>query len=210
MDSNGDGQIDTDYGDALGAYGIQYGVDMDIDSVTVTGSPETGIDFPLWDPVAIAGTVSYQGTYASGDYPIFFGLFDTTGFDVNNLPEPIAGEDEWWPYEPDYAFSESEDSLLVDGGTYYVGAFLDVNYSDSLETDVDPTGLFGTGGVPTPITLVNGADKLDADIVLVDPPSPISDRRAVSWRVRGREPGPTAVRFQRAAALIRRALERQR
>ena len=103
LDSNGDGSIDPDFGDALGAFGADLSIgDLNIDSVTVAGgNTVSGIDFPLYDTVAISGVVSYTGV-AVGPYRFYVGVFNTTGFDINNIPEPDFSTENFWPDEPEY------------------------------------------------------------------------------------------------------------
>jgi hypothetical protein len=202
MDSNGDGSIDPDRGDAIGAYGVVLGEDNVPDSVQVTGGrPVTGIDFALFDPMAIAGTLSYSGTLMEV-YPLFVGVFDTTGFDAGNLPEPVYGTQSTWPFQRDYSVDEFDNGLAP--GTYYVGAFLDVNFSGSFDSGLEPAGLYG-GAEPTAITLGPGEDALHVDILMQDPGA-LQASRPLSWVPRR----PAADRgLVEAAARMRRALARR-
>jgi hypothetical protein len=83
MDSNGDDVIDPATGDALGMYGVDVRAgDLSPDSVVIAdGNRITGVNFPLFDPSAIAGTIAYDGGYSPGFYTIGVGLFDADNFD---------------------------------------------------------------------------------------------------------------------------------
>ena len=134
-------------------------------------------------------------------YPLYVGVFDTTGFDIGNLPVPVAGTQGTWPFQLDYSIDEFDDGLGP--GTYYVGAFIDVNFNGLFDNGIDPAGLYG--GEPTAITLGPGEDALHVDILMEDTGA-IRASRAIAWI-----PRRAADASQReAAAWIRRALETQR
>ena len=60
QDTNGDGTIDElQMGDAIGAY---QSPDV-MDSINITGSAVSSVDFDLYDPEAITGDLSYAGAW---------------------------------------------------------------------------------------------------------------------------------------------------
>jgi hypothetical protein len=172
MDSNGDGFLEPDRGDAIGAYGVDIlHQDFEVDSVEISGGNSlTGVDtFPLFDPVAIAGTVSYGGSAYQDTlaYVYFYvGVFDTAGFDPDTSSPQYVTYGEGIAYRPRYAISTLGDAGLPPG-TYYVGAYMDVEFPD-YDPDVDPAGWYG-GAQPVPVTVEDGMDRLDIDIELEDP-----------------------------------------
>jgi hypothetical protein len=179
MDSNHNGTIDPSQGDAIGMYGIDIGAgDTSVDSVTITGGADLlGVNFPLYDPSAITGTVSYSGSYSDGYYNLYIGLFDTSNWDVND--PPVAGTGAFWSNYPEWWFNTIESGLTDD--TYYVGAFLDVNFNGIYDTTVDPAGYYG-GLPPTSVHFENGSDVLDLVIPLTDP-APTRASLSVVWPV---------------------------
>jgi len=193
LDSNGDGLIDPDLGDAIGAYGVDFGTqDFSIDSVTVGTTVVTGISFPLFDPATIAGRINYTGSvYNSCCYPVLIGAFDTNGFDINNLGDPLYTTQANWPDYPEYRLSEFDGNLS--DGSYYVGAFLDANYNSQPDPG-EPMAFYG-GTTPTAVVVANGTDALHIDITLTDAAPGFVVR---SWNVTAPAP-PT----QRQAALRR-------
>ena len=142
LDSNGDGTVDPSSGDAFGLFGVDFPNDFEADSAqVVTGQMVLGVDFQLFDPVSINGTVNYTGSGTS-IAPYYVGVFVTTGFDINNLPEPDYSNDgDFWPNSPDYAIGELDTGLPP--GTYYVGAYLDVNFNEMFDDGIDPAGFYG-------------------------------------------------------------------
>ncbi|MDH3215511.1 MAG: Ig-like domain-containing protein [Candidatus Krumholzibacteria bacterium] len=205
MDSNGDGEISPDRGDAIGVYGAVFGGSELPDSVEIVGgNTVTGIDFQLFDPMAISGTVTYNGTLME-QYPYYVLVFDTTGFDINNPPAALFETDGFWPFDPEYTVDEFDEGLQP--GTYFVGAFLDVNFNNVFDDGIDPAGIYDSGGQPIPITLANGEDALNVDILMEDtvfgalaPPA--------SWK-RSAPAAEGKSAFRRAASIMRRALEQQ-
>jgi hypothetical protein len=176
MDSNDDGFLDPERGDALGALGVDIEQQiLDIDSVQISGgNPAPNVDFPIFDPVAIAGAVTYGGTM----YPLppppdiyyFVGAWDTTGLDTTGgLPDPDFGTmGDSFLLNPHYSLNMLSDSGL-DPGTYYVGAFADLDGDTQYDPDSEPANFYGTGGQWLPVTVLDGMDRLDIDIVLEDP-----------------------------------------
>ena len=179
MDSNHDGTIDPPLGDAVGAYGVDIGTgDTSVDSVTiVAGADLTGVNFPLYDPSAIAGTVSYSGSYAGDFYNLYIGLFDTSNWDPSD--PPVVGTMASWSNYPEWRFNTIENVLTDD--TYYVGAYLDVNFNATYDSGTDPAGLYG-GIPPTSVHFEKGSDVLGIVIPLEDPVA-TSNSPGVSWPV---------------------------
>ncbi len=172
METNGDGRLETDLGDAVGAYGVDFGTgDTSADSVIISGgAPATGIDFPLIDPSVIAGEVSYGGS-EFGDtwwqYDYYVGIFDEDPTGGGGI-EPITGTDgASLGNDPKYAVHQFDAGLTP--GTYYVGAFLDVNRNDTYDPAVEPAGFYMVGGSIATVTIANGSDVFDVDIEMADP-----------------------------------------
>jgi hypothetical protein len=160
-DTNGDGRLDPSYGDAIGAYGIDFLNETgEIDSVTVAGSVVTGVNFPLFDTSAITGRVTYAGELG-GNYPLFIGLFDPVGFDPTD--PPLYGMEVSWPDFPFFGFNMFDDDLA--DGEYVVAAFIDANTNGVYDAAVDPAGALGST-----VTVANGSDALDLVVVVADPP----------------------------------------
>jgi hypothetical protein len=179
MDTNDDGTMDPSYGDAVGMYGIDVrGGDLTPDSVTISGGNRiTGADFTMVDPSAVAGTISYDGVYSPGFWTVGVGLFDTDNFDPSDPPLYTTGA-----YWPDYSGWQFISLDGIPDGTYYVGAFMDVNGNDAYDSAVDPAGIHG-GNTPAPVVVSRGRDTLGIVITLADPPMPPGTARArgVSW-----------------------------
>jgi hypothetical protein len=217
LDSNQDGVIDPSLGDAFGAYGIDFGQgDFLVDSVTILGGGfAENIDFPLFDPVAIAGTVSYGGTVYSGtlvNYLYFVGAFRVATFDTSQgLPEPdFSTYGNSIAQEPDYHLGELDDALEPD--TWYVGAYLDVNFNWEFDPDIDPVGFYMAGQEYGAVVVENGHDELDIDIVMFDPGSAITFS-AGSWRSNPNGRGETSEREMLSPAMLsalKKALDRSR
>ena len=189
LETNGDGVLDPSLGDAIGVYGIDWNVDLVEDVVTVAGGASvTGVDFALFDPMALSGRLFYDGTaYAGRNLPAYVGVFDTTGFSMDSLPTPVAGWEGGYPWDVDWTVEEVASGLPA--GTYYVGAYLDVDtLGVGYDPTTDPVGLYGVGG-PVPVTIAEGSDAVGIDIHLADPPGgraagagPGGRRAASGWR----------------------------
>jgi hypothetical protein len=180
LDSNGDGEIDPSYGDAIGAYGVVLGVDMEPDSVHIVGGNSvTGINFSLFDPMVIVGYLTYNGIKVTvGDY--YIGVFRTAGFDPQNIPDPDYGTMGFWPpFDYEYKVDEFEDGLAP--GTYYVGAYLDFDLNGMYDPGVDPAGFYGGIQSLIPITLGAGEDAFNINITIEDPAAASSAGGSVSW-----------------------------
>lgn len=209
MDSNGDGQLDPECGDAIGAYGVDVSaMDFTQESVLIEGgSTVNGVDFPLFDPLAICGTIFYDGeAYVQGleTYPYYVGAFDSETFDPQNPGNPAFGTDgSSLVWNPNYSINTLDGGL--EPGTYYVGCFLDVNMSGSYEPDVDPAGFYGTIEDPAPVTVGDGTDALDIDIHLADPVG-VPTLAARAWKAPSGERGLRA-NLQGACERIRKMLD---
>jgi hypothetical protein len=199
MNTNGDDEIDPSSGDAIGGYGLDISMgDFDPDSVTITsGNHATGKNFPLYDPSGISGTVSYSGAYAGGYYNVGVALFDTTGFDPTGQPDYATNA--YWPDYVDWRFNTLDDGLA--DGTYYAGAYLDVNTNGTYDPGTDPVGLYG-GDPPTPIHIENGSDAVGLVITMEDPAAPFVTSPSVVWPVQAHDRAPW---FRRLAAAVREA-----
>ncbi|MGH8598764.1 MAG: hypothetical protein ACREXT_19105, partial [Gammaproteobacteria bacterium] len=178
-DTNGDDQLDPIYGDALGAFGVDFtGFDTEADSISITGGNRvTGIDFPLFDPSAISGAVSYDGTHAAEGHFVGIGLFDASTFDPMN-PVPDYGFEAFWPGSPEWVFIDLVFGFPDD--TYYVGAFLDANDNSTYDPGTDPVGIYG-GATPTAIVIRDGSDRNGIVIALADPPVATASS-SIPWR----------------------------
>ncbi len=205
MDSNNDGNLDPDRGDAIGAYGadILQGV-FDIDSVNVVnGVPtEPNANFPLFDPVAIAGTVSYVGTALKDGLvtiDFYVGVFDTADFDPDTSMADYGTYPQKIAFMPRYAISTLSDADLPPG-TYYVGAYMDVNGNGDPNSN-EPAAWYGNG-TPSLVTVENGADRLNIDITLEDPGAGGGGMGV--WR----QPEGTASRDREARARFREHINR--
>jgi len=196
LDSNNDGRLDPDDGDALGAYGVDLGAgDSTLATVLVSGGATVpAIDFKLFDTSALGGTVSYDGT-TFGHYA-YIGVFDTTGFDISNNPDFATRE--YWPDNTSWGINELDVGLT--DGTYYIGAYLDLDDNDSYDPATEPAGLFG-GTTPTSVTIERGSDKLDVHIVL-EAPGTASQLPSGSWGWTGVNHAPW---FTKLSAMIRSA-----
>jgi hypothetical protein len=203
MDSNGDGKMDPDEGDAIGAYGIDVRqADMTAVSVTISGGNRvTDVDFPMFDQSALSGTFSYSGT-AIGTYKVFIGAFDVNGFDINNLGPPDFGTDEWWPYQDDFRMSEMDTDDFAPGN-YYIGAYMDLNGNEEYDPASEPVGFYGGVPSPTAVDLTGGRDALGIHITLEDPAGGVSSA-PVPWGASGKK---NVEWFERLSAIVRQATQ---
>jgi hypothetical protein len=165
LDTDGDGDVNTEFGDAIGAYGVDFEMltgDIVSDSVQVTGGTVVpNIDFALWDQSAIRGGVSYVGTIYQGtldQYEYYVGLFDTTGFDpvttapvLSTYPTNIV----WSPY---FVINELRNGLV--DGVYYIGAYMEVDPigNPGYTPSQDPAAIYEVGGKYLEIDIKNGED----------------------------------------------------
>ncbi len=184
MNTNGDNDIDPSNGDAIGAFGANPGTgDFEPDSVTIAGGAHlTNINFPLFDPSAITGTVAYSGGHSGGSYQMGIGVFDTDGFDPTATP--LYGTFASWPDFPEWRFNTLDDGLA--DGSYYLGAFLDLNGNGDYDPATEPAGLYGGLLTPTAVTIANGSDLLDVVITMQDPATSLRSSAKVVWPVPAR------------------------
>lgn len=174
LDSNGDGVIDPERGDAFGAYGLDISAQVFTQTPVVldAGATVTDVDFPLFDPVAITGTVVYDGgmpaeVRATLMYSV--GAFDAATFDPNDPGDPVAWtQDGPLAWNPEYAMNTLDSNLQP--GNYYVGAYVDVNSNGLFDPDIDPSGFFSNlQGDPLPVAVEDGGDAANVDIYLEIP-----------------------------------------
>jgi len=216
LDSNGDGFVDPELGDAVGVYGVDFlQADLEVDSVAISGGSAVGdIDFQLFDPVAIAGTVTYGGTIHAGElayYQYYVGAFSVATFDTSQgIPESdFSTNGRMIAEEPNYVLSQFNDRM--EPGSWYIGGFMDVNYNFDYDPDIDPAGFYMNGGDFGEVTVTDGHDELAIDIILLDPAAGASPS-AGSWRMEpGREsksPGEGRLLSPARAAALKQALRR--
>ncbi len=205
-DSNGDGLINPELGDALGAYGVNFSLgDFDPDSVTVAGgSHVTGKDFRLFDFSAISGSISYSGAAAGGNHFVGVGLFNKVGFSPTN--DPDYATEAFWPDGIAWSFWQLD--FEFPDGQYYVGAFLDANDNFTYDPGSDPVGFYGGLPTPTTITVDSGSDTNDIVIPIVDAPPTTSSHRSVAWRKSTKQAAPAWIRA--ATSAIKKDAEKDR
>lgn len=171
MDTNHDGDLNPEDGDAVGGFGVDIpGGDLDPDGIAVEGGAHvTGKNFTMYDPTTASGTVSYSGAVKPGEYAVYVGLFDTNGFSITDDPlaaTDASGIDHAWSYN-------SAEGTLLGGpfveGSYYIGAFMDINFNGTFEPDTDPAGFYGGLPAPTAVNMTNGADRTGIVIPISDP-----------------------------------------
>lgn len=175
-DTNGDGDP-YGQGDALGAYGADPATgDFEFEIIEITnGAHVSGLDFPLFDPSAVAGTVTWDGGY--NDFFIYVGLFAKAGFDISTS-HPVAVAVVTLENAGKYVLNNI-DSPFEDGD-YYVAAFVDANDSGSFEGATDPVTLYGGFATPTTLHLVQGSDALGIDLAVTSPAA-LNSSVSVTW-----------------------------
>ena len=200
LDTNDDGVIDPGLGDAFGLYGLDFGsMTGEPDTVVVSGAIVGGINFPLYDAMAIVGTVNYTGSiYNDCCYQLFIGAFDVNGFNINDPGDPDYGTEALWPFEPMYSITEFEGGLA--DGSYYIGAYLDGNNNFQLDPG-EPMNFYG-GATPIAVTVANGSDAFDIDITLSDTPGAVSGS---GWSRPEPASGDRSEMFRRVVELFRSA-----
>lgn len=200
LDTNDDGIIDPARGDAFGAHGVDIlRGDLEADTVRVDGGGHVAsVGVALYDPVSISGVVIYDDSLYSGrlsGFEYFVGAFDTTTFDTTGgFPEPDYGTVGVPITEhPAFVLGELSEAGLSPG-TYWIGAFLDVNTNGRHDPGHDPTGFYsGPGGRWLPVTVFAGADLGSIVLRLIDPPSEVPG--ASRWRGPPSKGVRTAPRF---------------
>lgn len=176
LDTNDDGVIDVNRGDAFGFFGTNPRVgDYDEDLVTVSGGNRvTGVNFGLFDSSMITGEVWYEGTHAEEYHDLYIGLFDTNGYDP--LSEPDYSTYAPWPSFHQFWFDSYYNG--PSDGTFYIGAFLDANDNLAYDPAEDPAAFYDDPSME--ITVDNGSDVNDIFIYLEDP-LPGRAAPAVAW-----------------------------
>jgi hypothetical protein len=214
MDTDGNGEINPDFGDAIGMYGIDFATlegEPEPDSVIIAGGAfHTDIDFGIYDPMAIWGNVEYGGTLYTADlhtYNYYVGLFDTTTFNPENLNPDYGTEGSNIVYDDEFIVHEFGDGLAE--GTYYIGAYLDVNYNGDFDPATDPVGFYGVGEVMDHVTVENGEDSGDGIVVILLDPEPIAvgNIRTVSWTKVSASDSRANPRLRALLDNLKRALE---
>ena len=161
-DTNGDSDPYGE-GDAIGAYGANPALgDFEFETVEITnGAYLDHLDFPLFDPSAVTGTVTWDGSY--NDFFIFVGLFAKAGFDVSTS-QPVAVTGVSAHLAGKYSFNNID--APFEDGDYYVAAFVDVNDNAIFDSGVDPATMYGGFATPITLHLVKGSDALGIDLAL--------------------------------------------
>jgi len=214
MDTDGNGEINPDYGDAIGLYGVDFTTlegEPEPDSVIIAGGATfTDIDFGIYDPIAIWGRVEYGGSLYSADlymYNYYVGLFDTTTFNPESLDPDYGTEGQSIVYNDEFIVHEFDDGLVE--GTYYIGAYLDVNYNGDYDPATDPVGFYGIGEEMAHVTVENGEDSGDGIVVVLYDPEELAslNARMVSWTKVSAAGSRMNPRLRTVIENLRRALE---
>ncbi|HKW14188.1 MAG TPA: Ig-like domain-containing protein [Candidatus Krumholzibacteria bacterium] len=186
FDSNHDGVVNIQTGDALGGYGADIDAgDFELEFVGLgDGDRHSGIDFQIYDPTATSGYTSYAGTTVVKYRPVQVGLFASAN-DAAHLQNPLFTYDDWWaPWKtiddtyPDWVFNQF--LQVFDEGTYYVAAYLDADSSLTYDPGIDPAGVYGGFASPTPLVMTNGKDYQRVMIAMSDPPTARATSRAAT------------------------------
>lgn len=177
LDTNDDGNLDPDDGDAIGGYGVDFeAADLEADSVVIDGGTHaTGKNFKLYDPSVASGTVTYNGS-TKGEYQILVGLFDTAGFSPTDEP---AGRDDAINVDHEWSFNTLDGEFPE--GNYYVGAYMDVNINGTYDPTIDPAGFYGGLPAPTAINMSSGHDTNGIVINMIDPITVTTSPVSVLW-----------------------------
>lgn len=199
-DTNGDHVFSTTHGDAWGEYGVDsYNFFDGGDSVTiVNGGHLTGISFPIFDPSAIWGRLSYDAQVPESAQA-YVGLFKADEYQPGDFSplviRPTYGTLSW-------SFNAFYNE--IDDGDYYVGGFIDLNGDSSYEPAQEPAGMYGGFASPTLLHVANGADFLNIVITLDAPaPSAVATTSRVRWQV-----SKPNLRLQRLMERIDRVADR--
>lgn len=218
MDTDGNGEINPDYGDAIGLYGVDFTSlegEPEPDSLIISGGgTHSDIDFGLYDPIAIWGQVEYGGTTYSGtlyEYNYYVGLFDTLTYDPENLDPEYGTEGQSIVYDNEFRVHEFNDGLVE--GSYYIGAYLDVNHNDGYDPETDPAGFYEIGGEMAYVTVENGEDSGDGIVVVLEDPETLAltSTRTASWTKVSDAESRMSPGLRAAIKNLKRALEeRQR
>ena len=178
INSNSDSWLSPIMGDAFGGYGMNIATgDDEAEYVTVSGGAGIAkIDFSLFDPSAVWGRIDYLGIHADTQGGMRVGLIDTTAFQPNAPPDHVTSV--YWPYDIYWVINDLSGGSI--DGTYFVRAFMDLNWNGAWDSEIEPTGLYG-GESPIPIQIEGGSDANHVDIVLLDPLSSGPSSKAVTW-----------------------------
>ena len=214
LDSNNDGILDPETGDAFGAYGLDIrAMDFTQTEVAVDAGGIVGdVDFPLYDAEAISGTVLYYGDIPSefrASLMYFVGAFDSETFDPDNPGNPAAWtEDGPLAWDAEYAINDLDDGLMP--GTYYIGAYIDVNSNGLFDSAIDPSGFYSNmqSGIPYPITVEDGGDATNVDIYLEMPSGGALTLPSGKWKEIG-SASKNSLSLERMSAKLREALQRR-
>ena len=170
MDTNHDDYYSPWSGDAIGGYGadIEAG-DFDLDPVVITGGiHKSGINFPIYDPTAIVGTVTYAGADTLAESEVFVGLFRVAGFNPSNPSNPVTSTGDWLAsYGVDFFLNSLQEEFP--DGDYYLFAYMNVNEFTTYEPGIDPAGMYGGFATPTVLHVRNGSDFLNLRFAIEDP-----------------------------------------
>jgi hypothetical protein len=186
QDTNGDGEVGgssaLESGDSIGIWSdIQS---RNFDTITVAASPVTGISFELLDTEAISGEVTYIGSDTATAYSsvstVFVGAF--TSKDLSGDPDygDTSSTDDSDDYDSDTnvwgysvnAFFQSPSGRMMTG-SYYVGAYIDLDEDSNYDPDRNGDGDFDDGEPAgmflTSVPIIDtGHDAVGIDIVTND------------------------------------------
>ena len=218
MDTDGNGEINPDLGDAIGLYGIDFTTlegEPEPDSVIIAGGGTLAdIDFGIYDPIAIWGDVTYGGTLYSStlyEYNYYVGLFDTLTYDPENLDPDYGTEGQSIVYDHEFVVHEFNDGLVE--GSYYIGAYMDANHNSDYDPGIDPVGFYEIGGEMAYVTVENGEDSGDGIVVVLQDPEAVAalNMGTVSWIKASNTESRMNPRLRAVIENLKRALEeRQR
>jgi len=179
LDTNHDGNIDPSNGDAVGSYGVDFAnMDFSPDSVVISGGTHaTNVNFKLYDPSVITGSVAYDGVHNEG-HSVYIGIFATAGFDPATS-SPLAYTEAYWPGYPEWGVNTLDTPLPA--GNYYVAAYLDVNDNTDYDPATDAAGVYGGLATPTAVHIANGNDISGIVVLMADPAPAVTATSHVDW-----------------------------
>ena len=188
QDTNGDGQIGGDKfaetGDSIGVWSDVQS--LSINTITVTGGAEqSSISFDLLDTEGISGEVTYAGsdtvTAYSSVSTVFVGAFSSPALSGDPDYGATSSTDDSDDFDSDTntwnyainAFFEDPGGQRMMTGSYFVGAFIDLDNDSSFDPDRngdgdfddgEPAGMFSSA---VPI-IDTGHDAVGIDITIYD------------------------------------------